>query len=87
MSVLPYDVDTVLGLQAVVKLMLDDVIGGQHAQAQQLLSILGSSVLTLNKSMESSLTTPSTTSLVEELQRNSTHSTTSPSSKNSHTSS
>ena len=60
--------------------MLDDFIGGQHAQTEQLSSILGSSVLTLNKSMEPSLTTLSTTTpqrdtdmeipegLVEELQ-------------------
>ena len=32
MSVLQEDVETVLGLQVVVKSMLDDVIGGQHAQ-------------------------------------------------------
>ena len=61
MSVLQEDVETVLGLQAVVKSMLDDVIGGQHAQTKQLSSILGSSVLTSNKSMDSSSTTPSTT--------------------------
>ena len=30
MSVLQEDVETVLGLQVVVKSMLDDVIGGQH---------------------------------------------------------
>mgnify|MGYP001798374860 CR=1 FL=1 len=99
MSVLQEDVETVLGLQAVVKLMLDNVIGGQHAQTEQLSSILGSSILILNKSMEPSLTILSTTSpqrdsnmeilegLVEELQRNSTHGTTSPSSNNSLTSS
>ena len=61
MSVLQEDVETVLGLQAVVKSILDDVIRGQHVQTEQLSSILGSSVLTLNKSMEPSLTTLSTT--------------------------
>ena len=95
-SVIHEDVERVLGLQAVVKSMLDDVIGGQQAQAKQLSSIFGSSVLTSNKSSESSSTTPSTTipprdidmeileNLVEELQRNSTHETTSASSYNSH---
>ena len=34
------DVETVLGLQVVVKSMLDNVIGGQHAQTEQLSSIL-----------------------------------------------
>ena len=99
MSVLQEDVETVLGLQVVVKSMLDDVIGGQHAQTEQLSSILGSSVLTLNRSTESSLTILSRTAvqrdidmeilegLVEELQRNSTQGTTSPSSNNSLTSS
>ena len=90
-SALQEDVESVLGIQAVVKSMLDDVIG----KTDQLSSILGSGVLTLNKSMEPSLTTLSTTTpqrdsdmgtlegLVEELQRNSTHGTTSPSSNNS----
>ena len=55
------DVETVLGLQAVVNSMLDDVIGGQHAQTEQLSSTLGSSVLTLNKLMEPSFLTLSTT--------------------------
>ena len=94
-SALQEDVESVLGIQAVVKSMLDDVIGGQHAKTEQLSSILRSGVLTLNKSMEPSLTTLSTTTpqrdsdmgtlegLVEELQRNSTHGTTSPSSNNS----
>ena len=89
-SVLQEDVETVLGLQVVVKSMLDDVIGGQHAQTEQLSSILGSSVLTFNRSTEPPQTTPSTTAaqrntnmeileeLVEELQRNSTQGTTSP---------
>ena len=61
MSVLQEDVETVLGLQVVVKSMLDDVIGGQHAQTEQLSSILGSSVLTSNRSTEPSQTTLSTT--------------------------
>ena len=89
-GVLQEDVETVLGLQVVVKSMLDDVIGGQHAQTEQLSSILGSSVLTFNRSTEPPQTTPSTTpaqrntnmeileELVEELQRNSTQGTTSP---------
>ena len=76
-----------------------DVIGGQHTQTKQLSSILGSSVLTSNKSIESSSTTSSATtphrdtdteileSLVEELQRISTLETPSPSLNNSHTSS
>ena len=88
-GVLQEDVETVLGLQVVVKSMLDDVIGGQHAQKEQLSSILGSSVLTFNRSTEPPQTTPSTTpaqrntnmeileELVEELQRNSTQGTTS----------
>ena len=88
MSVVQEDVETVLGLQAVVKSMLDDVIGGQHAQTEQLSNILGSSVLTLIKSSESSPTTHSTPTphrdidmealenLVENLQRNCTHKTT-----------
>ena len=88
-GVLQEDVETVLGLQVVVKSMLDDVIGGQHAQTEQLSSILGSSVLTFNRSTEPPQTTPSTTpaqrntnmeileELVEELQRNSTQGTTS----------
>ena len=91
------DVETVLGLHAVVKSMLDDVIGGQQAQTEKLSNILGSSVLILNKSSELSSTTPSTSTphrgidmdiledLVEELQRNSTHETTSPSLNSSHT--
>ena len=54
MSVLQEDVETVLGLQVVVKSMLDDVIGGQHTQTEQLSSILGSSVLTSNRSTEPS---------------------------------
>ena len=95
MSVLQEDVETVLGLQVVVKLMLDDVIGGQHAQTEQLSSILGSSVLTSNRSTEPTQTTPGTTAaqrdidieileyLVEELQRNSTQGSTSPPSNNS----
>ena len=74
----------------VVKSMLDDVIGGQHAQTEQLSSILGSSVLTFNRSTEPSQATPSTTAaqrdidmeiledLVEELQRNSSQGSTSP---------
>ena len=86
-------------LQEDVEIGLDDVIESQHAQTEQLSSILGSSVPTLNKSMEPYLTILSTTKpqrdtdmeilegLVEELQRNSTHGTTSPSSNNSHTSS
>ena len=61
MSVLQEDVETVLGLQVVVKSMLDDVIGGQHTQTEQLSSILGSSVLTSNRSTEPSQTTLSTT--------------------------
>ena len=61
MSVLQEDVETVLGLQLVVKSMLDGVIGGQHAQTEQLSSILGSSVLTFNRSTEPPQTTPSTT--------------------------
>ena len=93
-SVLQEDVETVLGLQVVVKSMLDDVIGGQHAQTEQLSSILGSSVLTFNRLTEPPQTTPSTTAaqrnidmeileeLVEELQRNSTQGTTSPPSNN-----
>ena len=97
MSVVQEDVETVLGLQAVVKSMLDDVIGGQHAQTEQLSNILGSSVLTLNKSSESSSTTHSTPTphrdidmealenLGENLQRNGTHKTTSPSLNSSHT--
>ena len=44
------DVETVLGLQVEVKPMLDDVIGGQPAQTEQLSSILGSSVLAFNRS-------------------------------------
>ena len=95
MSVLQEDVETVSGLQVVVKSMLDDVIGGQHAQTEQLSSILGSSVLTSNRSTEQSQTTLSTAAaqsdidmeiledLVEELQRNSTQGSTSPSSNNS----
>ena len=86
----------VLGLQAVVKSMLDDVIGGQHAQTEQLSNILGSSVLTFNKSSESSSTTHSTPTphrdidmealenLVENLQRNGTHETTYSSLNSSH---
>ena len=95
MSVLQEDVETVLGLQVVVKLMLDDVIGGQHAQTEQFSSILGSSVLTSNISTEPTQTIPGTTAaqrdidmgilenLVEELQRNSTQGSTSPLSNNS----
>ena len=95
MSVLQEDVETVLGLQVVVKSMLDDVIGGQHVQTEQLSSILGSIVPTFNRSTEPSQTTPSTTAaqrdidmeiledLVEELQRNSTQGSTSPPSNNS----
>ena len=92
MSVLKEDVETVLGLQVVVKSMLDDVIGGQHAQTEHLSSILGSSILT---STEPTQTTPGTTAaqrdidmeiledLVEELQRNSTQGSTFLSSNNS----
>ena len=50
-----------LELQAVVNSMLDAVIGGQHAQTEQLSSTLGSSVLTLNMLMEPSFLTLSTT--------------------------
>ena len=53
MSVLQEDVESVLGIQAVVKSMLDDVIGGQHVKTEQLLSILRSGVLTLNKDRKS----------------------------------
>ena len=48
MSVLQEDWETVLGLQVVVKSMLDDVIGGQHAQTEQLSSILGDRTLSNN---------------------------------------
>ena len=62
MSILHEDVEMVLGLQAVVKLMLDDVIGCQQIQTQQLTNILHSRALTSNKTSESPSTTPSTTS-------------------------
>ena len=95
MSVLQEDMKTVLGLQVVVKSMLDDVIRGQHAQTEQLSSILGRSVLTSNRSTEPTQATPGTTAgqrdidmgtlenLVEELQGNSTQGSTSPPSNNS----
>ena len=95
MNVFQEDVEADLGLQVVVKSMLDDVIGGQHAQTEHLSSILGSSILTSNRSTEPTQTTPGTTAaqrdivmeiledLVEELQRNSTQGSTSPPSNNS----
>ena len=84
-SIMHEDVGTVLGVQAVVKFMLDDVIGGQQIQKQQLSDILHSGTLPSNRTSVSPPTSPRTSTprrdmdmamlenLVEELQRNTSH--------------
>ena len=88
-SIMHEDVGTVLGVQAVVKSMLDDVIGGQQIQKQQLSDILHSGTLPSNRTSVSPPTSPRTSTprrdmdmamlenLVEELQRHTSHQTTS----------
>ena len=76
-----------------IKLMLDDVIGGQQIQTQQLTNIMGSSALNSNKtsrvifssSSHRDINIETLENLVEELQRNSSHETTSLSLNISHT--
>ena len=61
-SLIQEDVATMLGLQAVVKPMLDDGIGGQQKQAQLLVDSFYSGTPNSNETSESPRTSPRMTS-------------------------